>query len=52
MKKMAKSKILHWETMKIKDYRWNCQEAGNTIIAINMYINKNTITPVILDYMN
>lgn len=50
--KMAISKILHWETMDIKDYRWNCQEAGNTIIAINMYINKNTITPVILDYMN
>ena len=27
--KMAISKILHWETKDIKDYRWNCQEAGN-----------------------
>lgn len=50
--KMAISKILHWETKKIKDYRWNCQEAGNTIIAINMYINKNTKTSAIWDYMN
>ena len=49
---MAISKILYWETKKINDYRWNCQEAGNTIIAINMYINKNTMTPAILDYMN
>ena len=49
---MAISKILYWETKKINDYRWTCQEAGNTIIAINMYINKNTMTPAILDYMN
>ena len=49
---MAISKILYWETKKVKDYRWNCQEAGNTIIAINMYINKNTMIPTILDYIN
>ena len=50
--RMAISKILEWETMKIKDYEWNCQEAGNTIISINMYLNKKTEVPAILDYIN
>lgn len=38
---MAISKILEWETKEIGEYTWNCQEAGNTINAINMYLNKN-----------
>lgn len=50
--KMAISKILEWETMKIKDYKWNCQEAGNTIISINMYLNKKAEVPAIWDYIN
>lgn len=40
--KMAISKILSWEAKHIGDYLWNCQEAGNTINAINMYLNKNS----------
>ena len=50
--RMAISKILEWETMKIKDYKWNCQEAGNTIISINMYLNKKAEVPAIWDYIN
>ena len=38
---MAISKILYWETMDVGEYKWNVQEAGNTISAINIYINKN-----------
>ena len=38
--------------MKIKDYKWNCQEAGNTIISINMYLNKKAEVPAIWDYIN
>ena len=50
--RMAISKVLYWEAKKVKDYTWNCQEAGNTIIAINMYINKNVNAPLILDHMD